>query len=101
MDIPLIICMVSGLFYGAIWVLNKDLIWQTPLHRYASYHDWFAANNPKGLWYFPLVGGLLWPHNYRKVSFDPMPDFLWERLAFTVLALISGLMLAKFLKGPS
>ena len=95
-NIPIMICMFSGLFYGTIWVLNKDLIWQTPQHMYASYQDWFAANNPKGLWYAPLIGALLWPHHHQKVSFNPVSDFLWDRILLTFAAIIVGLVIGKW-----
>ena len=97
-DFPLIICCLSSLFYGAVWVLNKDMIWQTPRENYRTYNDWFAANNPKGLWYAPLMAALLWPQNYHKVSLDPVSGFLWERIAVTILAIFVGLTLGKWLK---
>lgn len=96
-DIPLIVCVVSCLFYGAVFVWNKDLIWTTPQSQYPDYTSWFAANNPKGLWYAPLIAALLWPQAYHKVSFNPVSDFLWERLAVSVAALGLGIILGKWL----
>lgn len=95
-DLPFIACVISGLFYGAVWVLNKDLIWQTPQSNYSSYQAWFAANRPKGLWYAPLIAGLLWPHNFHKVSLDPISDFLWERIIATIIAITIGFFTAKW-----
>lgn len=97
-DIPLIICFVSGLFYGGVWILNKDMIWYTPRENYISYEAWFAVNNPKGLWYAPLMVALFWPHNYHKVSLDPVSDFLWLRLFVTAAAVFAGMMVGKWLK---
>lgn len=97
MDIPLIICALSGLFYGMVWVLNKDLMWGRPLHTYDDYAD-YCAQAPKGLWLTPLIVAFCWPHNYHKVSFSPMPDFVWQRIVYTTIAVIFGLVLARHLK---
>jgi len=97
-DIPLIICGLCGLFYGAVWILNKDLIWETPLHNYISYEAWFAANRPKGLWYGPLIVAMLWPQNHYKVSLSPVSDFLWQRIFITLAAILVGMFLAKSLR---
>jgi len=96
-DIPLIVCALSGLFYGVVWVLNKDMIWQTPRYNYHSYEAWFAANRPKGLWYAPLIAGLMWPHNYTKLSFDPVSDFFVIRIIVTIAAILIGLLAARAL----
>jgi len=96
-DLPLIICAVCGLFYGAVWVLNKDLIWITPRYKYISYSDWHAANNPKGLWLAPLIVASLWPHDGVKTSVSPISDFLWERILVTLAAIWLGLILGKWL----
>lgn len=96
-DIPLIICGLCGLFYGSVWILNKDLIWITPRHKYISYEDWHAANNPKGLWLAPLIFASLWPKDGIKTSISPMSDFLLERMLVTFAAIVASLLLTKWL----
>lgn len=97
-DIPLIICALSALFLGTVFVFNKDMIWGTPREKYYSYEDWFAANNPKGLWYAPLLCGLMWPHNHRKLSFSPVSDFFWERILVIGVTLGLAIAISKWLK---
>jgi len=96
-DIPLIICGLCGLFYGSVWILNKNLIWITPRYKYISYEDWHAANNPKGLWLAPLILASLWPKDGIKTSISPMSDFLLERMLVTFAAIVASLLLNLYL----
>ena len=99
-DLPLIICGICGVFYGVVWVLNRDLIWEAPMpeHFYGTSFDWRTSQSPKGLWYGPLIVAFIWPQHHEKISLSPMSDFLWERIFVTVVAVVIGLVLGTRLR---
>jgi len=85
-DLPLIICIMSCVFYGSMWFWNRGLIWAKSQYEYASYEEWFWADNIRGLWYVPLLISLFLPQEGQLATEgDFMAGFFWERLGVSVL----------------
>ena len=95
-DLPLLICIISCMFYGSMWFWNRGLIWAKPKYEYTSYEEWFWADNIRGLWYVPLLISLLFPQAGKLATEGGfMADFFWERTGVSILVWVSTYKLNK------
>jgi len=94
-DAVLFILVPWGFIFGVFLALNLNLFRGFFFKEYETFNALHPAESVfMSAMFVPLF--LFVPYQDKKVSFDPISDFVWERLFVTVLVIGFGFALAKW-----
>ena len=86
-----------GLLFGFVLALNSHRVWEI----FTRDHDdmrfvGFTDSVMMSVLFVPLL--FFVSRDNETINFDPITDFVWERVLFTILAIGLGIALAKWAK---